>query len=1274
MLRFWSIALCALVIASSSIVSPTEQDAGEIQPEIASTSALIAHAPIAIDGDAGFLGINSSTGISRGNGTHGDPYIITGWRIDAAGFADAISVSNSSVFFVIKGCRLSNASWAGIELTAVSNATLDGNDCSGNRCGVSLRSSRNNSLYNNICAGNPYYGIALISSNDNLVTYNTCSGSECGMDMRGSNNNSLVNNTCSGNIFYGIALMASDDNLVKNSTCFHDQFGIDLHLSDNNTVLNNSCSNDQYGIWMGFSFNNSVVNNTCSIDQYGISLLSSDNNTISKNICLSNAFTGISADSSDNNTLRENICTGNQYGIDLIRLKNKVANETDYYFYKVGSTYYVKDNSTGLVIDSEFNARVLIQDTLDSLPSAHPVRFFFDSSIYVIDSSGEHEWIYYPAQVWEIGLRIDKQVTMICNGTTFKAANGLANPLMLFYMYDANYIEIRGAHIDCNQAGQTFVTNWVTGIMTRRADWLLVEKCDIEHFGGYGVFIDVNSSFPTIRYNHIHNSANGDFSHGISFHNNGEEGLIFGNRVEGVGNSKYGIQVDTINNVRVIGNYVEQSEGAAISIGEYSNDTVVLGNWIVRKNSFPSIMVSESNDTQLIGNYIFGNMSSGMYRGPIKVDPISKRTVIKNNYMNNAGIIDLGNGTMIFDNYGYLIEEAPRKYVVDFDGGNYRAENATGVLKYIDSNFSALMSSVMAGASNGSKIVFKEGTYIVENSGLGAAGRNYGLRVTKTLQFEGEAATFVMADTVDCDYSMILVDGAVDFRARGIAFDVNVDGQDAHSPSWSGCGIQVVGGIRPLIQKCDFYDFNHFAIDIDGSQGAQAALDCLKDDDRTFSRNTIYAITLSSSCSHNKILRNNCSDSTGYGLNIADAYSIGNRICNNTFFRNNCSESAYSTSHIQAYDGGINNWWNTSGLPYNYGNFWSDWKTPDDVAPFGIVDPPYYIYGSDGARDNYPLTLPVAPTLNLVPPITIPDLVGVYGANGWYISAVQVPYVSVANLTDYGIFHMYYRLDAGTLTDYDVPMTIVINGEHLIEFFVVDIAGNIIPVRSFSFNLDTQPPSPEITLTGDLSPSIWYKSNVTFNLLIHDYYSGVNLTAYRIDGAAWNLEDWHKLNISFDLTDGIHSVEYYTIDNASNTGSTKSLIIRIDTVDPNLEITSAAGTYKSANVTISWNSSDNISGIARYEIVVDGRPAIVEYNGTSSTVLELANGVHTVIVRAIDVAGNSAEEKIILTVDADTSPQTNPGGEIPILLLAIVVIGVVMLYLMVIRGSRPQQK
>ena len=99
----------------------------------------------------------------------------------------------------------------------------------------------------------------------------------------------------------------------------------------------------------------------------------------------------------------------------------------------------------------------------------------------------------------------------------------------------------------------------------------------------------------------------------------------------------------------------------------------------------------------------------------------------------------------------------------------------------------------------------------------------------------------------------------------------------------------------------------------------------------------------------------NCtiSNNTQYGLYIyGEANSTDNWVWNNTFYHNNGADDVYDPFHIQAYDNGTDNRWNSTD---GYGNYWSDWTTPD-LDGDGIVEGPYLIAGDAGAEDNRPQT------------------------------------------------------------------------------------------------------------------------------------------------------------------------------------------------------------------------------------------------------------------------------------------------------------------------------
>ena len=113
--------------------------------------------------------------------------------------------------------------------------------------------------------------------------------------------------------------------------------------------------------------------------------------------------------------------------------------------------------------------------------------------------------------------------------------------------------------------------------------------------------------------------------------------------------------------------------------------------------------------------------------------------------------------------------------------------------------------------------------------------------------------------------------------------------------------------------------------------------------------NNYYGILLDQS-SNNTLSNNTCSNNQ-YGMYL-ESSSDNNIIWNNSFYNNNGATDTYDSSRVQARDYGTGNWWNNTD---DYGNYWSDWTSPD-LNMDGIVDFPYEIGGDAGAKDWYPLT------------------------------------------------------------------------------------------------------------------------------------------------------------------------------------------------------------------------------------------------------------------------------------------------------------------------------
>jgi parallel beta-helix repeat protein len=270
---FISTILVLLVSRSSSesdksvSEEPTDRDSTSLR-----SLTLTSHEPIIINGNAGFSGPNSSTGIARGNGTESDPYDIEGWEISGwSGFA--ISITNADVYFVIHDCYVHDMvpGALGFYLSHCSNGTVK--DCifANVDAGIWLSDSKNNSLVNNTCSG-CFRGIWAVGDVDNCsLVNNNCSNCYDGICLGGSNNNKLVNNTCNSNFNCGIYLdSASNNTLTSNNCSSNDNDGVllgkDIPSSSsdygNELSLNSVCNNVGYGVNVSFGSDNRIWNNT----------------------------------------------------------------------------------------------------------------------------------------------------------------------------------------------------------------------------------------------------------------------------------------------------------------------------------------------------------------------------------------------------------------------------------------------------------------------------------------------------------------------------------------------------------------------------------------------------------------------------------------------------------------------------------------------------------------------------------------------------------------------------------------------------------------------------------------------------------------------------------------------------------------------------------------------------------------------------------------------------------------------------------------------------
>ena len=177
---------------------------------------------------------------------------------------------------------------------------------------------------------------------------------------------------------------------------------------------------------------------------------------------------------------------------------------------------------------------------------------------------------------------------------------------------------------------------------------------------------------------------------------------------------------------------------------------------------------------------------------------------------------------------------------------------------------------------------------------------------------------------------------------------------------------------------------------------------------------------------------------------------------------------------------------------------------------------------------------------------------------------------------------------------------------------VADKAGNSTTADSAAVNIDRTAPT-----TGADAPAGWNNSTVTVSLKASDGLSGVDATYYTIDGG----DTVSGTSLTID-TEGVHTLKYWSVDQAGNTEVPQTATVKIDLTNPTIghTVTPApnAEGWNNTPVTVAYTCDDNLSGVAgcpqAAKVTTDGQDQAVP--GT-----------------AVDNAGNSQTDNAKVSID-----------------------------------------
>ena len=311
----------------------------------------------------------------------------------------------------------------------------------------------------------------------------------------------------------------------------------------------------------------------------------------------------------------------------------------------------------------------------------------------------------------------------------------------------------------------------------------------------------------------------------------------------------------------------------------------------------------------------------------------------------------------------------------------------------------------------------------------------------------------------------------------------------------------------------------------------------------------------------------------------------------------------------------------TSGIKIIYYRINSGAYTPYTesftITTEGINEVKYYAYDNAG---NYKSLTTFEIKVDTISPITTPTITGTIGENDWYVTNADVSLSGVDDTS--GIDYVNYSLNSAGYVTYSSSFEVSNQGSNTILYYGVDNASNVESVKTLSFKIDTVKPNSSINFEGVDGSNDWYISFVNTTMSSDDVTSGIDYTEYRINGASW-ITYTTQFNI---ITQGNSTIEFRAIDDAGNVEVTQNQTIKIDTIDPLINIfnNSEINTYS-----IDWTNVFNYS-----DINFDSCYIIVE-NSTQncSSYVFTYNGNQTIQIYVNDIAENIQNQNITIFVN-----------------------------------------
>jgi large repetitive protein len=230
----------------------------------------------------------------------------------------------------------------------------------------------------------------------------------------------------------------------------------------------------------------------------------------------------------------------------------------------------------------------------------------------------------------------------------------------------------------------------------------------------------------------------------------------------------------------------------------------------------------------------------------------------------------------------------------------------------------------------------------------------------------------------------------------------------------------------------------------------------------------------------------------------------------------------------------------------------------------------------------------------------------------WTNKAVTVHLSATDNET--GVAATYYSVNGSGFAE-GTTFTVEGEGVHKVSFYSIDKVGNKEEVKTTDVKIDKTKPE----TSSDLSDN-WATADVQVKLTAADQLSGVSKTYYSLDGTEF------AEGTAFTVSgDGVHTVKFYSVDQAGNVENVQTKTVKIDTQAP-VTSSNIEDKWYQESVKVELTAKDETSGVVSTFYSVDDSEFT---EGTEIFLTE--DGEYEVSYYSVDNAGNKeiAQSKIV---------------------------------------------